>query len=598
VRESGHGAIVSVLAADLPLSVGLPFTWSVQKPPVPPPTGLDEVERALSVLDGRHPEHERIRRETMAAAEGRRHELDKDLAASARRRRLRVVVIAANGLALIAVGVVGWRLLSRARAIRAGLEQAEAPFVSHGMKEIASNELSASSTLEADAPGSSCFVAVTTAGVVRARQGAMSVEAPGSVGWCACGEGRVVLETTAGGGLALLRVDARTFGGPLARPWSEVAPAVWSDGGRECADATLDEWLADHRWPTPALETSWLDASPARGSLRSAGFRVVSGVQAGLPFGVGESAAGECTLAVASADDELSLRARGGLRTIAHAHGAMVWCSSVAESMTVWREGSSAVVMLSAPVARVGGVLGARECAEAGGVHVAAEAAWLRDEDLAWDAAALLRASALAGVTAAPLPVEPGPTSTKVTALDLSAAAQIVSEPASVVVACDPPLRAPSAERSSICAVAGPVSWWRKTDAPAAFAQAPLPFWLSLLESHHEPDAVARIPELLALARRLLRAGFEPTVLEGVTELSEGVRVVGRAGEDEVVAVGLGPKPPWVFPYTNGIPWDLGDPPRVVELQPGLAVKLTSSPPPDAPLEKRRTVVFRHAARP
>src|ERR1019366_5440122 len=274
---------------------------------------------------------------------------------------------------------------------------------SHGMKEIASNDLSASTSLEADAPGSSCFIAVTTAGVVRARQGAMSVEAPGSVGWCACGEGRVVLEATAAGGLGLLRVDARNFGGPLARPWSEVTPASWSDGGRECADATLDEWLADHRWPSPPLETTWLDASPARASLRRAGFRAVSGVQAEHPFGVVESAAGECPLAVASGNDELSLRASGGQRPITHAHGAMVWCASVAESMTVWRDGSAGVVMLSAPAARVGGLLGARECAETAGVQVASQATWLRDEDLAWDAATLLRVSALAGVTTAPL---------------------------------------------------------------------------------------------------------------------------------------------------------------------------------------------------
>jgi hypothetical protein len=569
----------------------------VAKPPEPPPTGLDEVERALSVLDGRHPEHERIRRETMAAAEQRRHQLDKDLATSARRRRRRRVVIAANGLALVAAGVVAWKVLSRAHAIRAGLEQVEAPFLSHGMTELASNELSASSRLETDVPAASCFIAVTTAGVVRARQGAMSVEAPGSVGWCGCGDGRVSVEAMAAGGVGLLRIDARKLGGPLARPWVEVTPAAWGDAGHECADAMLDDWLADHRGPVPPLESGWLEASPARASLRKAGFRVVSGVQAGRPFGVVDSAAGECTLAVASGDDELSLRVPGGRRTIAHARGAMAWCSSVAEPMTVWREGSSGVVMLSASAARVGGVLGARECAEAGGVHVDAQAAWLRDEDLAWDAASLLRVSAVAGVTSAPLPVEPGPTSTKVTALDLSAAAQVVSEPTSVVVACDPPFQAPSMERTSVCAVAAPVSWWRKTEAPASLAQAPLPYWLSLFEPHHEPDAIARIPELLALARYLLRAGFEPTVLEGVTELSDGVRVVGRAGEDAIVAVGLGQKPPWVFPYTDGVAWDLGDPPHAVELQPGLAVKLASSPPPNTPLEKRRTVVFRHAAR-
>ena len=119
-----------------------------------------------------------------------------------------------------------------------------------------------------------------------------------------------------------------------------------------------------------------------------------------------------------------------------------------------------------------------------------------------------------------------------------------------------------------------------------------------MLEAHSEPDAAACISELLALTRRLTRDGFEPTVLEGVTELPDGIRVVGRAGEDAIVAVGLAPKSPWAIPYTDGVPWDLGDAPRIVALQPGLAVKLGSSPPPSAPLDKRRTVVFRHAKRP
>jgi hypothetical protein len=118
------------------------------------------------------------------------------------------------------------------------------------------------------------------------------------------------------------------------------------------------------------------------------------------------------------------------------------------------------------------------------------------------------------------------------------------------------------------------------------------------LEPHHEPDAIARVPELVTLARRLARAAFQPTLLEGVTELPDGVRVVGRAGEDAIVAMGLGPRAPWVFPYTDGLPWDLGDSPRVVALQPGAAVKLASSPPSNAPIEKRRTIVFRRIAHP
>ncbi|MGD0524199.1 MAG: hypothetical protein ABSE49_03590 [Polyangiaceae bacterium] len=563
----------------------------------PPPPDLDEVERALSVLGGRHPEHERIRRETMAAAEERRQALDKDLAASARRRRRRRILLAAAALAVIASAVTGWRFFARERSLRAELDRVETPFVAHGMKELASNELLGRSPLELDAPASSCFVAVATSGTVRARQGPMTAEAPGSVGWCACGEAHVVLEAAEGAGLALLRAEARQLGGPLARPWSEVTPAAWADGGNECADAALDGWLADHRWPAPPLETSWLDA-PARASLRREGFRVISGVAPGRPFALVEPAAGSCTLAVASRDDALSLRAPAGPRPIALARGALAWCSSSADAMTVWREGSAGVVVLSAPAASIGGLLGVRECAEAAGTHVPAQASWLREEDLAWDAASLLRVSALAGVTTAALPAVPGPTSTKVTALDLSTGAEVMSDPSSVVVACDPPFEAPSVERTSVCAVTAPVAWWRKTGAPAAMAQAPLPFWLSLFESHHEPDAVARVPELLTLARRLVRAGFVPTVLEGVTELSDGVRVVGRAGEDRVVAVGLGPKAPWVFPYTDGVAWDLGDPPRVVPLEPGLAVKLATTPLSNAPIEKRRTVVFRHATRP
>ncbi len=563
----------------------------------PPPPDLDEVERALSVLGGRHPQHERIRRETMAAAEERRAALDKDLAESARRRRLRRILLAVAALALIGAAVGGWRFFTRERALRAELDRVEAPFLAHGMKELASNALLGRSPLELDAPASSCFVALATAGTVRARQGATTVEAPGSVGWCACGDGHVVLEAADGAGLALLRAEARQLGGPLARPWSEVTPAAWGDGGGECADTVLDGWLADHRWPAPPLETSWLEA-PARASLRQSGFRVVSGVQPDRPFGLVEPAAGSCTLAVAGNDEPLSLRAPGGQRPIAQARGALAWCSSSADAMTVWREGSSGVVVLSAPAASVGGLLGTRECAEAAGARVGARASWLRSDDLAWDATALLRASALAGVTSALLPPAPGPATTKVTSLDLSEGAEVVSDPASVVVACDPPIDAPAAERTSVCVATGPVSWWRRTEAPGAFAQAPLPFWLSLFESHHEPDAVARIPELLTLARRLVRAGFVPTVLEGVTELTDGVRVVGRAGEDRVVAVGLGPKAPWVFPYTDAVAWDLGDPPRVVALEPGLAVKLSSSPPSNAPIEKRRTVVFRHATRP
>jgi len=569
----------------------------VAKPPAPPPpTGLDEVERAISVLEGRHPEHERTRRETVAAAQERRRAMDKEAAAGSRRRRRRIVVLAANAIAIVVAGAVGWRLFARARTIRASLEEQEAPFQSAGLRELESNSLSGRGTLEVDVPGKSCFVAVAPGASVRARQGAMSLEGSGAIGWCACAPGRVALETSGAGGLALMHVDAQAVGGPLARPWLPLTTSAWGDAGSDCAEGELDAWLGAHQGPRPSPDDAWLGAAPARASLKRAGFRVVSGVDGSHPFAVVESTAGDCMIAVATGDDVLSLRLPGGSRPIARARDSIVWCDAAGATTTIWRQGRGAVVVLAAPGARVGGLLGARECATSGGLHVVAEATWLRDADLGWDATSLLRASTLADVTTTELPTDPGEADARVTAIAASAGARIASGPSDVVVACDPSRTATPPERTTVCASAKPVTWWRRTEAPAMAARAPLPIWLALLGSHPEPDAVARIPEVLALARRLAREGFEPTVFEGVVELPDGVRVVGRAGENAVVAVGLGGKPPWVFPFTDGVPWDLGDPPRVVDLQPGTAVKLVASPPPSSPIDKRRTIVFRRSA--
>ncbi|MGH7295282.1 MAG: hypothetical protein ACRELB_10125, partial [Polyangiaceae bacterium] len=202
--------------------------------PPPPPKDLDEVERALSVLEGRHPEHERIRRETLAAAETRRGQLEQELAGSARRRRRRAVVLGANLIALAVAAVVGWRVVERAHVLRRDLAHDEGPFVARGLTELASNELSARRVIEVDAPGAACFVAVATAGEVEAHEGAMTVQGKGSAGWCSCDPGHVTVTGADGGGVALLQIDARGIGGSLARPWSAIAPAAWADSGAEC----------------------------------------------------------------------------------------------------------------------------------------------------------------------------------------------------------------------------------------------------------------------------------------------------------------------------------------------------------------------------
>jgi hypothetical protein len=579
-------------------------------PPKPPPKsriGLTEVERALSVLEGRHPEHEKIRRQTREAAEQRRGQIDIELARNARARRRRRFVMAMLTLAAGVAGFVAWKVAVRTRALQGALESAEAPWLARGFTRVASNELTAKPSLEVDLPGSSCFVATATIdGPMRARDSlaaGAAVEGPRPLAWCSCGPGHATIDGLASAalvGLSVLRIDAVVLGGPLARSWVDFTPGAWGDGGRECADATLDGWIAAHHAPAATPEAAWLDADPTHLAFHRAGLHLAAAIEPPHPFAIVNAAAGDCAIAISRSGESLSLRAAGGTWLVSHAHGALAWCSSSADALTVWRDGTDPVAVLEAPADRIGGMLGARECAEAAGVAIPPEATWLRGEDLPWDAGALLRASGLSDVTSSPLRVEPGPPDARVVALALSPGASAISEPEGVVIACDPPLAASA--RESLCAHSAPVSWFNKKDALAGSARGSLPFWLSPLEGHRELDAVARVPELLALTRRLAREGFEATSLEGVTELPDGVRIVGRGGEDAVVAVGLEPKPPWVLPYfeavKSGIPWDLGDAPREVQLKPGDTVKLASSPPSTAPLAARRTVVFRHAAAP
>jgi hypothetical protein len=573
-------------------------------PPKPPPKsriGLTEVERALSVLEGRHPEHEKIRRQTREAAELRRGQLEVELGRNARARLRRTLALATVAIALAIGGWFAWKMALRTRSLQAALAVTEAPWIGRGFARLESNELTAKHTLEADFPAVSCFVAATTAdGALRVSTGSATVEGRRSVAWCSCPAGHATLEAPAAGdGLTLLRIDASVLGGSLARTWLDFTPGAWGDeGARECTDALLDRWLATQH-PPAAPDAAWL-AAPARAALDRAGLRVIGTVDPAHPFGIVEAPAGACSIAVSKSGETLSLRGPGGQRRIAQAHGTLAWCSSTAETLTVWREGAAPVAVLTAPAVRLGGLLGARECASEAGVPVAADASWLGDKDLPWDADAVLRASGLTGIAASPLAVDPGPLDGRVVGLALAAGASAISEPEGVVIACDPPLASGAHQGAleTVCAHSAPVSWFNKKDALAGSARGSLPFWMSTLQDRREVDAVARIPELLALARHLAREGFEPTTLEGVTEVPDGVRVMGRAGEDAIVAVGLAPKAPWALPYSDGIPWDLGDAPRVVPLEPGKTVKLASSSPSPVALNARRTVVFRRATRP
>src|SRR4051812_7873463 len=100
-------------------------------PPKPKPKGtpddLAEVDRALSVLKGRHPEHERALREDQQKRTRRAAELEEAARVAtgqARSRRLRLLAIAVPVVALVAfVGVLGRREMDR----RARVAQTASP---------------------------------------------------------------------------------------------------------------------------------------------------------------------------------------------------------------------------------------------------------------------------------------------------------------------------------------------------------------------------------------------------------------------------------------------------------------------------------------
>lgn len=578
------------------------------KPREPQEPELDEVERALSILEGRHPDHQRTARQTRAAAVERQAALAKERATSLRRQRRRALVIGLNVAALAGASVVAWRLVARAQTMREELDRVSAAFVAAGWSEIASNVVTARPRLDVEVPGSSCVVALSSSGEpIAIKEEGRTLEAPGSVGFCTCESGvKTIVEARGSStlnavGISLVRIDARAIGGPLARSWATPTPALWGDGGFECAEATIDAWLADGHASASSADDAWLEQEPTRAPLRRAQFHVVARVPPERPFIAVTTPAGQCVLAVAGESDLLSLRLSGGARPISRARGSLIWCAAEAATVTVWREGAAPVVALAAPAEALGGLLGTRESAAAAGVIVDSVATWLSDADLAWDARCVMRASLRAGaatdVVSAPMPAEPGVPAAQLVALSLAPEARVAWEPVSAAPACDPPLGSAGTMRESVCIHAAPAAWWRKGDAPAATARGSLPFWLAPLEPVREPAAVALVPKLLALARQLGADGFTPTLLEGVTELVDGIRVVGRANEDAIVAVGLGPTAPWVHPFTRERPWNLGDSPGVVQLGPGESVKLTALPLPGAPLDRRRTVVFRREVR-
>jgi hypothetical protein len=576
------------------------------------PEDLAEVERALSVLQGRHPEFVKAEREAKRSAEERQKFARAELEALDRRAFRKKVGFGVAGAGAVALAVVIGTACSRARALSDGLDRTSVAYLPAGFTVAASSSLWSAARVEAQL-GPGCAIVLTSKDAppqeVRVQHGPSTIIGQGAVGWCACND-EIAVATLAGRGdgkvgLRIVHAEGHVIGGRREFGSSPLRPETLGPGGDECAEADLDAWLEEKRYPRVAAAAPWID--PARiATLGASGFALVAAAPHGNRFAIVEPKEGRCYVAFgANAEDHLSLRVTGPEHAVADGAGPVAWCDSRPTQFTVWTDGATDAAVLAAPAARVGGLLGAIETATRAGA--APRATWLRAEDHGWNARALLKGSGLAdAVTIVPESTPPiDVPNARFVGISLGDDARIEPDQvADLLFFCSPAFETHAPQ--SLCVETGALKWRRAGWRPAGAAAATFPFWMQLFESEQNPEVLKLELGLLALARRLGAQGFEPTVLEGVKERRTGeIEVLGRAGEDAVVALGLFARPPWVAPYTNGPDWNLGDDPRVVPLEPGNTVTLTArlvrTLKPEEAGEKsaaaRRTVVFRRAAK-
>ena len=566
---------------------------------------LHEVENALSLLGGRHPEFVRVEREKAEAAARRLRDLEL-ASVRARKRAIRGGVIGAGIVAVI--GTSAWFAVGRYETRRRALEGSVAAaqrFVAVGFSEVPRSVWGATDRIEVPLTAGTCAVALGAAGAgtpitIEVTHDGRTVEAQGSFGFCTCTNENVAVAVVAAAAAAaksddaaarsvrLLRVDARVFGSVMGfqrhatRP-NSIEPCA-------CVEEQLDGWLehagADALQPPEVAAI----AAPLRAQLAAEGrLRLTNSIAASSPLFPLVVPAGACAIVVPSrASDTLSLRARGGARPLDAAKGPLATCTKSTRTLGVWHEGSGTVTILQSDSEQLGGRLGLQHVLER--TPLQAARTWVEPEDLGWDASLALALSQAPGGRVVELEaLAKVPSDARLVAFSLAPGARI--EPGKGPdFACD---RVEGA-LDFLCAQSSPQPWHEATGkARAAAAFAPLPIWMKPLAN--TPESTSAVVALARLARKLRLMGFEATSLEAVTEADSGASVLGRAKEDAVVAVTLQPSPPFALPLSEGPAWSLDGEPAIIPLAPGRKIALRSRLGPAGPADSRRTVVFRRA---
>ncbi len=572
-------------------------------PAAPAKSGVEplaEVERALSILHGRHPEAVRADRETQAALTAKRAQVDAlaDRADRRERRRKRLSFgIGALGIALVAASCRNCaRRLAEGRVVNAALAPIAAPYVALGFAPVS---MSRFARVHEDfvAEKACCLVAIASGSgtLVVDRPSSGTLEGEGSIAWCSCGDGEraaVRLRDPAnGGGLLVLRVDARQVGGGYGLPFLVPRPRVLASPD-ECSSGSLDAWLDDGR--APANPTEGVRDPELRSKLERHGFYPVASAPSSLPFAALPGTSEACAIAWSNvAGDTLSLRLEGGERPLAGINGGLAFCARNLARTTVWRDGTGELLVERVAAARVGGTHGVREAAARLGLG--ALETWVPDDELAWDGASTLRASGISAPEIATPADGRVVANANLIALSIRGA-MVRADAQDSTPLCEPPLELGSSD--AVCVQSRPLAWHSVGSVGhAGIAEAAFPFWMQALAGAIGTGVLPVELALLKMGRRLVAEGFEPTTLEGVTELGDVATITGRAGDDEIVAIQLTHEAPWVFPCSSGTPWTLGGDPAAVSIAPGVEITVDCLPHAQKPARvERRTVVFRHAA--
>jgi len=573
-------------------------------PPKSPkgPEDLHEVERALSVLQGRHPEHERARREDEAARKRRSAEIDTVAQEEGKRvrvRRAKIIGVVTPIVLLFAfIGIFGRREMAR----RARIDAVSESFRSAGFMPIDTSLRGSTGAAEANAePG--CLLAVSTGTKeLTVTHGSVALTGTPPVLFCTCVAERVAISAPVGGqgGVALLRADTAAIGGSRAFGFAAFEPASTLALDSACADASLDAWVEAKHHPAPTPDDAWLTGTEARGALATAGLHVATTVKGVAPLAVVEMPKDSCVVAIsAETEDRLALRIKGEPTAAVEGRGTIGRCAQAEGLVIVSRAGTGELTVLVGPAARVGGELGLRELMTSAGFTPSALG--LPAADRAWDAKQLLLASAVPEsiIDTAAAPDVPKFPEGRVVALSLETEAALAPELATgAASACIPALDKHPHE--AVCVFSAEPKW-RSPGGDATpvggLARAKLPFWLYTMKGVNDPAALEAMAKLFAIARSLGRQGFAPTTLEALVEQPTGVQVLGRTGEDAVVAVGVAPSEPFVYPLADDVPWTLDEPPQIALVKPLEKVTLVTSLKKLPPIGTRRTVVFRRQKR-